>query len=279
MRAAGACARLVIPYPGERVRSQFVTVDGMNLHLVDYGGEGPPLLLVHGTGLVAQVWGVMAPYLTPHFRVYALDRRGHGDSDKPEEGYELENAVAEFAGVVERLGGDGWSAVGHSSGGTSLGLATIRRPGLFRRVVMVDPIIFPRRIAHSATHDGHEFAERTRSRRDHWPSARAMFDDLRHKRAFRTWRAEALWDYVRHGAETGEDGSVRLKCPPALEARMYSSSSNLDLIEEFRAIPVPTLIIRGELTDRFPRDNAERVAASNDRITLVEMEGLSHFPS
>jgi len=60
---------------------------------------------------------------------------------------------------------------------------------------------------------------------------------------------------------------------------MYGSSSNLDLIEEFRAIPVPTLVIRGEHTDRFPRGNAERVAASNDKITLVEMAGLTHFPS
>jgi len=263
----------------ERVQSRFVSVDGLTFHVADYGGDGPPLLLVHGTGLVAQVWGVMAPYLTPCFRVYALDRKGHGDSDKPESGYELESAVPEYAAVVEQLGGAGWAAIGHSSGGASLGLASVRRPDLFRRVVMVDPIVFPRRPRHGHIPGADTMADRTRERRDHWPSAQAMFDDLKTKRAFRSWRPAALWDYVRHGAEMGEDGGVRLKCPPALEARMYGSSGTVDLFAEFARIPVPTLIIRGELTDRFPRENGERVVASNANLRLVEMPGLTHFPA
>lgn len=263
----------------ERVKSKYVSVDGLNLHVADYGGDGPPLLLVHGTGLVAQVWGVIAPYLTPYFRVYALDRKGHGDSDKPATGYELEASVPEYAAVVEQLGGAGWAAVGHSSGGTSLGLASVRRPDLFRRVVMVDPIVFPRRSQHGHASGANTMVDRTRDRRDHWPSAQAMFDDLKTKRAFRTWRPEALWDYVWHGAEMGEDGSVRLKCPPALEARMYGSSGAVDLFAELARIAVPTLIIRGELTDRFPRENGERVVASNANLRLVEMPGLTHFPA
>ena len=106
-----------------------------------------------------------------------------------------------------------------------------------------------------------------------------MFDDLSGKAAFSTWRSEALWDYVRHGAETGEDGSVRLKCPPALEAKMYGHAGGVDLFEEFSRINLPVLIIRGEQTDRFPRENAERAAAENPNIRLVEMPGLTHFAS
>lgn len=261
--------------------SHFITLDsGLTLHAVEYGGEGPPLLLVHGTGLVAQVWGVLVPFLMPHFRVYALDRKGHGESDKPAEGYELESAVDEYRSVIERLGGEGWQAIGHSSGGTSLGIATVRHPALLRGLVMLDPIVFPpRRAEPAAFTDANSFAERTRTRRESWPSARAMFDDLASKRSYRTWQPEALWDYVRHGAETGEDGAVRLKCPPALEAQMYGASGDLDLFAEFAAIPTRTLIIRGAETDRFPRDSAERVAASNPAITLVELPETTHFPS
>lgn len=263
------------------MESRYISAgDGLSLHLVDYGGEGPPLLLVHGTGLVAQVWGVMVPYLTSRFHVYALDRKGHGDSDKPEQGYRLEESAAEYSTVVEQIGGDGWSAIGHSSGGTSLGLTAVRRPELFRRVAMVDPIIFPsRRQAPAALAGAQSMAERTRQRRSHWSSGQAMFDDLATKRAFRTWQPEALWDYVQYGAEIGEDGSVRLKCPPEIEARMYGHSSDLDLFEEFAQIPIPTLIIRGGQTDRFPRESAERAAASNAHIRLVEMPKLSHFAS
>jgi pimeloyl-ACP methyl ester carboxylesterase len=263
------------------VESRYIAAgDGLTLHVVDYGGDGPPLLLVHGTGLVAQVWGVMVPNLTPRFRVFALDRKGHGDSDKPEDGYQLEQSAPEYAAVVEQIGGDGWTAIGHSSGGTSLGLTAVRRPDLFRRVAMVDPIIFPSRIrAPDALAGAQSMAQRTRQRRAHWPSGQAMFDDLATKRAFRTWQPEALWDYVQYGAEIGEDGSIRLKCPPDIESRMYGHASDLDLFDEFAQIPVPTLIIRGGQTDRLPRENVERTVASNAKLRLVEMPDLSHFAS
>lgn len=193
--------------------SHFITTDDrLTLHVVDYGGTGPPLLLVHGTGLVAQVWAVMAPYLTPHFRVFALDRKGHGDSDKPGDGYQLERSAPEYAAIVEQIGGDGWLAIGHSSGGTSLGLTAVRRPELFRRVAMVDPIIFPAQRRVPAALDGAgAMAERTRQRRDRWPSAQTMFDDLARKRAFRTWQPEALWDYVSHGAERAAASNPRVR--------------------------------------------------------------------
>jgi pimeloyl-ACP methyl ester carboxylesterase len=256
------------------------TPGGLTLHVVEYGGDGPPLLLVHGTGLVAQVWGVMASNLRKDFRVYALDRKGHGESDKPEDGYQLEASADEYVAVVDQIGGEGWMAIGHSSGGTSLGLTAARRPNLFRRLVMVDPIIFPARRRVATALDGaHAMADRTRRRRAHWPDAQAMFDDLSTKRAFKTWQPDALWDYVHHGAALGEDGRLWLKCPPEIEAHMYGHSGDLDLFDEFARISVPTLIIRGGLSDRLPRENAVRAATDNEHIRLVELPNLSHFAS
>jgi pimeloyl-ACP methyl ester carboxylesterase len=54
--------------------------------LVQWAEEGslrPPALLLHGTGFVANVWGEVARDLASDYTVYALDRRGHGDSHKP----------------------------------------------------------------------------------------------------------------------------------------------------------------------------------------------------
>jgi len=260
------------------VESHFVTTgSGLTLHVVEYDGEGPPLLAVHGTGLVAQVWGVMAPYLAPYVRLFALDRKGHGESDKPPDGYELEHSVDEYIAVMDQLGGTGWLGLGHSAGATSLGLTAVQRPGILQRLAMVDPI-FPARQAMSQTAPN-STVERTRTRRDRWSSAQAMFDDLSTKRAYRTWQPEALWDYIRFGAETGEDGSVRLKCPPELEAGMFGSLSRLDAADEFAKIPVPTLIMRAGDTDVSPRVHAERAAAANSHIQVVEMPGLTHFAS
>lgn len=260
------------------MESRFVELDGLRLHAVEYGGDGPPLLAVHGTGLVAQVWGVLVPYLMPHFRVVALDRKGHGDSDKPSGGYEMENAAVEYAVVADALGLRGGVAIGHSSGGTSLALAAARYPDLFARLALLDPIIFPRRQS-LLTHPAATMVERTRKRRSAWTTAQEMFDSLGGKPPFGTWQPVALWDYVRHGAETREDGSVSLKCPPDLEAQMYGHSTQLDLYAEIAKVPIPVLIVRGALSDRLPRANAEHAVQVMPNARLAEMPGLTHFPA
>ena len=59
-----------------------LVVNGLRLHLLDWGGEGrPPLLLLHGFTGHAHAWDTLSIALQPHFHVLALDQRGHGDSD------------------------------------------------------------------------------------------------------------------------------------------------------------------------------------------------------
>src|SRR5260370_6869989 len=61
---------------------RFVSVNGLRFHVLDWGGEGrPPLLLLHGFTGHAHAWDTLAVALQPHFHVMALDARGHGDSD------------------------------------------------------------------------------------------------------------------------------------------------------------------------------------------------------
>jgi pimeloyl-ACP methyl ester carboxylesterase len=264
------------------MRSHFVNVNGQRMHVVEYEGNGPPLFAAHGTGLVAQVWGTLVPYLAPYFRVFAVDRRGHGDSDKPECCYELDDGAKDYVGIARHFGWDRVVALGHSSGGTSLAVAESRTPGLFSRLALLDPIIFPRRqaarlLSDTAAADASPMVERTRRRRSSWTSAREMFDSLASKFPFDGWQPEALWDYVRYGAVEQPDGSVTLKCPPELEAKMYAHAGAIDLFEEIERLDIPVLIVRGERTDRFPRANAERAVATLRDGRWVEMPGRTHF--
>ena len=61
----------------------------------------PPLILLHATGFLARLWQPVAEKLTTRFDVYALDMRGHGDSDKPPpegDNYHCRNLVADLRG-------------------------------------------------------------------------------------------------------------------------------------------------------------------------------------
>src|SRR5437588_5195712 len=91
-------------------------VDGRKLHLLDWGGEGrTPLLLLHGFTGHAHAWDTLSIALQPHFRVYALDQRGHGDSD-PADVYNPAVAFEDISGVVDQLGLRSLVVIGLSMG-------------------------------------------------------------------------------------------------------------------------------------------------------------------
>ena len=258
----------------------FVPANGVTLHVVDCGGDGPPVLFVHGTGLVAQVWEPVARELHPRHRPLLLDRRGSGESDKPPEGYQLTDTAADIAGVIDALGIAGCAAVGHSSGGAALLVCGADHPGLIGRLALVDPIIFPRRTGASPLMPRggmNGMVETTRRRRTSWPSAREMFDSLGSRFPFDGWREDALRAFVNHGARRLPDGSVELKTPPELEAKMYQHDGTVDLFEKLAAFTSPLLIVRAARTDRFPREVAERAQATAPDCTLIEMPNVTHF--
>lgn len=76
----------------------FLQAGDVQLAYVDYGGEGPGVLLLHGLMGRATTWAETARWLTPHFRVVALDQRGHGYSSKPENAYTTEHYDGTGAG-------------------------------------------------------------------------------------------------------------------------------------------------------------------------------------
>ena len=84
--------------------SRLTTGTAVQLHYVDWGGEGAPVLLVHGLGSTLHIWDLVAPLLTAGRRVVALDLRGHGLSEKPDHGYDFATIAADVEAFVHALG-------------------------------------------------------------------------------------------------------------------------------------------------------------------------------
>lgn len=112
----------------------------VNLHLRHWlGGRGRPFLLVHGLASNARLWDEVAEVLVgAGHPVYAVDLRGHGDSDVPADGYDNATVVAdlvEFAAVVVL---DGFIVAGHSWGGNLAVRLAAQFPQLVAGLVLVD---------------------------------------------------------------------------------------------------------------------------------------------
>ena len=76
-------------------KSDFVNANGIRIHYLDWGGNGPVLLFLTGLGLSAHIYDKFAPRFVDKFHVIALTRRGHGDSDYPETGYDVDTLTEE----------------------------------------------------------------------------------------------------------------------------------------------------------------------------------------
>ena len=99
-------------------------------------GDGPPLVLVHGTAADHSRWVPALPALEQHFTVLAVDRRGRGGSGDADH-YAIEREFEDVAVVVDRAG-EGTSVLGHSLG-AMCALEAALLTGNMRRLVLYEP--------------------------------------------------------------------------------------------------------------------------------------------
>src|SRR5919112_6648532 len=95
--------------------SRYVDTGDVRLHAVT-GGEGPPLLLVHGWPESWYAWRMVMPALARDFEVVAVDQRGIGLSDKPVGGYDTRTQANDLVALMEALGHERFALVGHDTG-------------------------------------------------------------------------------------------------------------------------------------------------------------------
>lgn len=119
-------------------RERYANINGLQLHFRDWGGHGQPMLLLHGLASHSGIWDLVAPLLSRHARVVALDLRGHGESAKPTEGYDFDSVARDVEAFCRILGLRKPLVAGHSWGGNVALQCTAQYPSEFSALVMVD---------------------------------------------------------------------------------------------------------------------------------------------
>src|ERR687895_196325 len=114
-------------------------------YFVAEGGEGPPVLLLHGFPETHLGWEGVAPQLTAAFRVLAPDLRGYGASQAPPggplgEGYSKREMAAELWELMSALGHERFAVVGHDRGARVAYRLALDRPECVTRVVLVNVV-------------------------------------------------------------------------------------------------------------------------------------------
>ena len=117
----------------------FTTHDGVTLAYRDSGGEGVPLVMLHGWGQTQAMFHNQLTGLGDHRRVITYDHRGHGVSEKPHYGYRIARLAQDFEQLLDHLGLEEVDALGWSMGASVLwSYIDNHGTGRLRRLVVVD---------------------------------------------------------------------------------------------------------------------------------------------
>ncbi len=113
-------------------------VGELRMRYLDWGGEGPPVMALHGLASSAHWYDLVAPLLRARFRVIAPDQRGHGQTTQAPTGYDWQSLAEDVVGLMDHLGFSQAAVFGHSWGGNVANNVAARFPQRVSNLVMID---------------------------------------------------------------------------------------------------------------------------------------------
>jgi len=281
-------------YPGAVApeRSRFLESNGARLHLQEWGDpEAQPVVLAHGMFDHGRSFDPIAGALSEHFRLIAVDARGHGDSSWCD-AYVWRLDVLDICNVVADLGRPA-HLVGHSKGGGQVTDAAAIAPDRVLKLVNIDGFGPPEDggFARPGQPEFHlmSFAERARvyldrrqraAAREQW-SAYPELDDLAARRAEQNPRLSMEWlrYFAFHGAREHDDG-WRWKVDPQCAAGGFGPFKVEWVPLVWRRLESPMLAIIGSEQDTWgplPESVLAPRLANVRQLERATIAGAGHF--
>lgn len=232
------------------------------------GGEGPPLLLLHGFGADKDNFTRVARHLTPKHRVIIPDLPGYGDSSKPEDaGYTIADQVEYLRQFVKQLNLGKVHLGGNSMGGYIASAWAARYPDEVESLWLLAPAAT--RVAMNTSELAAIYKETGRN-----PLLARAADEHAFVRGF-VMSKPPLMPYSFKKV-LGERAAANF----ALHEKIFKSLATGQALEEWHRAPIltPALIVWGRKDRALHPDGAAATAALMPRAKVVLMEGIGHLP-
>ncbi len=234
---------------------------GARLHYAERGDpEWEAIIFLHGYSDSWYSYSRVLPLISPSYPAFALTQRGHGDSDKPECCYTVDDFAADVDAFMDALGVDKATLFGHSTGALFAQRVALSYPRRVRRLVMLG----------AQTPENEAIlglVEEVRALEDPVPSE--FVREFQESTIYHPVPEEFLDTVVLE--------SLKL---PARVWRDYMEQAVLSIdhnyVVELREIDVPTLMLWGEQDALFPREEQERLAAAIPGATLKVYPETGH---
>jgi len=247
--------------------------------------EGEVLFFLHANSYSSKMYLPFLEPLTNDYDIWAPDLPGHGESRWNGRIEAWANLADYYITYLDNNPPDRpMIAMGHSIGGIVIMLMAIQRPGWFDKIILLDPVVLPKRILAlmralrllSLTH----IIPLTRAaarRRNHFESRASALDHYSKKAIFSRWEPRFLKAYVETCLSENGQGAFQLSCAPLLESSIYQSIP-LNVWSLPKKLPVPALFIIGEKSDTVNQHGFNRLKRSRGNHIVKSIVAGHLFP-
>ena len=255
--------------------------DGLTIGALDWGGDGPPLVLLHPNGFCAGVFDPLARALRSEHRVVGIDVRGHGISDAPTrfEDCGFVAAAEDVVAMLDHLGLEEVVILGESLGGGTGILVDRMRPGRVRKLLLCEAIAMPAIDGLPGQGGENHMSAMARNRRAVWPDRDTVRESYASRPPMNVIEPDALAGYVRWGFRDRPDGQVELSCPPEVEAWFFECGTRPDgapaSFDHLASMHAETTIVCADGTDLPAGMFAAQAARAG--VDLITVHGTHFF--
>ena len=227
------------------------TRNGDELRVLDWGGSGPPVVLLHPNGFCGGLYEPVAATLLGTARAVAIDLVGHGGSTTPTDPtrYRFASMANDVLDVLDHLDLCGIAGVGGSLGGAVAVLVDQLDQGRWSQLLLAEPVAFPPTLFRTTTPN--PMAVAARRRRRLFATRAEMHDQYCDKAPLSQLSDDALDAYLRWGTVDCGDG-VHLACDPDSEALIFEMSATSygapAAWDHLEHLACPAVIVAGEDT-------------------------------
>ncbi len=251
---------------------------------IEFGGQGPVLHFAHPNAYPPTCFRQFLAPLTASYRVIGQVQRPLWPGQQPEDVTDWRALADDLICFFDQEGLQGVIGMGHSLGAAVTMIAAVKRPDLFRHLVLIDPVFLAPSMLEMAAQlpdggAGNPYVMAARNRRNRWSDEQAAFEHYRPKAVFARFSDEALWDYVNSNITPDGQGQVTLRYTREWEAHFYSL-----LVQQGRAawealpqVKQPTLAVRAQETDTLFPEAWQLWQQLQPEATFVEVPHVSHM--
>ncbi len=229
-------------------------VVGLRMRYLDWGGDGPPIVALHGLASSCHWYEFIASLLCDEYRIVAPDQRGHGQTTQAKSGYNWESLASDAAAFMGNLDIDQAAVLGHSWGGHVAASLAAYHPERVSKLVMIDGGFLDATLGAEPTWES--FSHRVRPR-DVTGNREEFLDRLRVQLAD-CWSGD-LERIVQTMVYADEEGQIQDILRPDNHAQVIRTMWDYPPSAVLPKVKCPTLIVpAGPTPERANSDYAQR---------------------